>query len=398
MKKKKQIVFLESFSTVFFYKISKLFREKGYETVLLRLLGQKSDKEFYDESFDRIIDFRLDLSGLRKIKHALSAFLSILKLKPYVIIGRATPSAPVALIRRLFRKTPLIYFPYDIRVQSFKNAKTAKEVRGLSDFEINSERYCFENSEGVMHKGAENELDHINGRMLGNNIKLPKNILHFMPYCSDEFIVPLNKNKLSKKDKEIHTAYVASAGAAQKEIFTGIFSQVRDLLESNIHVHVFICSNRDLEKVKDEFLEEYKNFSSIKYLHIHNSLNPKSLIREISKYDYGVWPPFDPIANDYDTECKFATGNKLSTYLEAGLPFLYASKLEFADSLMKKYNLALSVDPHDKNNSKTMDQELKNIDYKELEKNVVLMRNDFNMEKNFHKLEEFIKKVVASKH
>ena len=47
MNSKKQIVFIESYSTVMTYKIAKLFKKNGYETVLIRLLEQKlSDDKF----------------------------------------------------------------------------------------------------------------------------------------------------------------------------------------------------------------------------------------------------------------------------------------------------------------------------------------------------------------
>ena len=62
----------------------------------------------------------------------------------------------------------------------------------------------FENSDGIIHKGSPDELnpEYVNDRVLGPNIKLPKFKLSFPPYCSMDFIVPINNKKLSKKDKE----------------------------------------------------------------------------------------------------------------------------------------------------------------------------------------------------
>ena len=60
MEQKKQIVFFESFPTVMIYKIAKMFRKKGYETVLIVLLGSGSSKSFHKDAFDKIIFFNLE--------------------------------------------------------------------------------------------------------------------------------------------------------------------------------------------------------------------------------------------------------------------------------------------------------------------------------------------------
>ena len=95
----------------------------------------------------------------------------------------------------------MIYFPYDIRANEYATKEIAKKVRGIPNFEIKAERFCFENADGIMHKGAPNELKYLNGRMLGDNLKICPLDISFLPYCSKEFIIPINKNKLSKKDK-----------------------------------------------------------------------------------------------------------------------------------------------------------------------------------------------------
>ena len=42
---------------------------------------------------------------------------------------------------------------------------------GRKKYEIDAERYCFENADGIMHKGSEDELSHLKkDNMLGNKI------------------------------------------------------------------------------------------------------------------------------------------------------------------------------------------------------------------------------------
>ena len=58
--KKKQIIFLESYATVMFYKIAKEFKKKGYETILIRILKPDlSEKLFYNNAYNKVIDINL---------------------------------------------------------------------------------------------------------------------------------------------------------------------------------------------------------------------------------------------------------------------------------------------------------------------------------------------------
>lgn len=391
------------------YKIAKAFKEKGYETVLIRMLEQPpKDKEFYNQAYDKVID--LDLSyfkvtnknfskiifSFKKLKSLMIGFKKILGLKPYIIFGRAPISTPIALFRIFFIKTPFVYFPYDIRCQGLPTLEMGKKRLPL--FEIKADRFCFEHSDGIMHKGAPYELNHLNGRVLGDNIKLPPNIIAFHPYCSRDFIVPLNKNKLSKKDSEMHFVYVGGAGKKDENFYLSQFECFHKILDKKIHIHFYFASEisdkKDAEKenlIKKSFIEKNKNLKNFKYFHLENPYNPKNIVKEISKYDFGIAPyVFFP---ENGLETSLGTGNKISTYLEAGLPFFYRKEYIFTNSLTKKYGITL-VWPDDMDN---LDKLIKKLDYRELEKGVVKMRNDFLMEKHFPRLENFVKEVVKSK-
>jgi hypothetical protein len=131
-------------------------------------------------------------------------------------------------------------------------------------------------------------------------------------------------------------------------------------------------------------LDEFKDN---KYVHFEFCFPPKELIQEISKYDYGFWIDL----NRQDNEHKFTTGNKFSTYLEAGLPFGYEKTFEFVDGLMKYYKLQFKIDVND------MDEtikELRSHNYVELEQNIIKAREHFNLNNNMDRLEKFIQKVA----
>jgi len=408
---KKQIVFSESYSSVMIYKMAILLKEKGYETVLIRLLEQNEiDNKFFNRAFDKVINLNMDhfsinkkfflpivFSQIKKSVNYMKCFISIYRLKPYVFIGKAKPNWYIALLRILFfRKTPFIYFPYDLR-----NQYTPEYVKKtVPNFEIKAEKYCFENSDAIIHKGAPEELEskYINGRSLGDNVKIPEKQLNYSPYCLKEFIVPINK-KLSEKDKDIHIVHVGGIKKMNDEFFSkNCFENFGDIIKQKIHMHLYFC-NDVKEKIDIEaehefiksFIEKNKDFPNINYLHIHDSYNPKALIKEIAKYDYGTFIPLVD-DNNADLEWKFCSGNKIATYFEAGIPLFHDSKTPYIGRILKSYDVDL-VYPE---NLKDIKKMIKKLNYKKLQKNVLKAREDFLMDKHLERLEEFIKEVVES--
>jgi len=409
---KKQIVFLESFPEVMTYKIAKLFKEKGYEIISLRVLKSKDSSlnNFYKQAYDKVKSFDLDffrmsyknipaifLSLLKNLKNIFQTLFFILKLKPYVIFARAKPSWPCALIRKVFRKTPFIYFPYDIRSEDCSSMEIAKK-KGLKNFEINSEKFCFENADGIIHKGAPNELNLLEGRIFPK-IKFTPLQLTIHPYCSNEFIVPFNKNKLSKKDKEIHVVEVRSISSVDVKEFSFFFDCAEEFEKNKIHIHFYTKPNTlSKEEIIQSFEKTYKKELNSKYFHLHEPKNPQELIREISKFDFGIFilPLSDREEKGYiPLQTEVGLGNKQASYLEAGLPFFYPPEIKYLDTIMINYGLNLYV--KNKEDIKNIKNTVKKLDYAKLEKKIQLAREDFSMEKHFPELEKFVQEVVNRK-
>ena len=159
----------------------------------------------------------------------------------------------------------------------------------------------------------------------------------------------------------------------------------KKLAKEKIHIHLYSTS-----EIAPELIEEELDSG---YFHFHKLLDPKQIIKEISKYDFGLC--LLPKITEEDLEKKSDTGNKTASYLEAGIPIIsisYENKKIFITEFIKKYNIGFSLELKDIANFKK-----KKIKYKELEKNVIRAREDFLMENHFKELEEFIKKVIKNK-
>lgn len=390
---KKQIVFAESSSTVFTAKLAKALRDKGYETILVSMLPA-STEEFNKAAFVKTISFNMKFMKvdfrnayiifkyfLSKSKEIISSIREIRKLKPYIVIGRSTPNWGCVFFKYLFRKSPFVYFPYDIRSFCYEDMEEARNA-GVPKFELKAEKWCFENSDGILHKGDENELNMLDKKVLGNvNIKCPA--IHFLPYCSRELIIPLNKNKLSKKDKEIHLVFVGHIGHEDSWI-----NSIKLVLNNKIHLYLYgKTANVSDEELKNKLSGYFSEFNKSKYFHYMGTLKPGPLIKEISKYDYGIWMGYYDI---YKKNITTATGNKLASHLEAGLPTIYFNNHKYIGELVNKYGIGVGI-----NVNSPLKEILRKQNYSQLIKNIEKARKEFQVESNIPRLEKFFEKVIA---
>ena len=395
MIEKKQIVFVEAGPNIVGFKRAKALKEKGYETVLINFL--KFKKDFYKPAYDKIIDFNLNAfsmsikNGFNIIKNSpkiLRKIFEIKKLNPYVVIGTAAPY-PLwlpALTRKIIKKTPFIFFPYDVNALKYKKKEYYKKA-GIPNFELKAEKYLFENSDGIIFKGEEYGF-------VKKKFKIRCPVITFPPYCSKEFIVPINKNKLSNKDKGIHIVYVGYI-ENEKDIPSAFGlgtweCSIKGLLKQKIHFHLY---SRQYNLIKHS--EVYKKFLKNKYFHLHKPLDSKKIIGEISKYDFGCSFPefnFNILNKKILTTC---TGNKLASYLEAGIPFVYWNSLfRYQDKILKKQGINLGISKKEFNSLKLR---LKKINYERIIKRILLFRNKFEIYNNIHKLEDFFEKCIKCK-
>lgn len=387
--------------TVMIYKLALLFKKNNYKTILFTNCDKEFiDLNYYKEVFDEIIysDFKVSKENLsnpiyltRKIPNLARFFIKLKTIKPYVVIGNAGNNQELKFIYKNFlKKYPFIYFPYDIISHFF----SSKENALRSDLspkikELEAEKYLFENSDGILHKGGSEELKPLEGRIF-KKIKFASLQLNFSPYCSKEFIVSINKDKLSKKDKEIHIVYTGFL-ANNKESATIFRKYFKEIMDQKIHLHIYSTVNHISKKEETEYVSNFfKDLKEEEYLHLHKPLNPKVLTKEISKYDFSLWLAYE--TNENNIEAIYSIGNKISTYLEAGLPIIYNENSIFIDKILKYYGLELSFTNENLINIK---KRLEKLNYEKMIKNLEKAREDFNMDKNFPRLEEFIKKVVA---
>lgn len=393
--KKKQIVIVESSPTDTLAKIAKALKKIGYEVIFISLVSD-IERDFIKESYDKIISFnakffKINLStipqifshGLKNFSAIIKSFFEIKKLKPYLVLGRAPPNWLCAIFAKYFKKYPFVYFPYDIRSFSYPTIKDAVSG-GVPKFEINSERYCFENTDGIIHKGDENELNILNKTLLGDiNITCPT--FYFFPYCLKEFAVPINKkDKISLKQKGIHLVYV---GHVPDD--AGWMDGLNKIINQGIYLHLYSRTNNITDK------EEKKRVTAVlgnslknKFLILHDTISQKELAREISRYDYGIYSYCISGKKGYSN----ATGNKIPSYLEAGLPIIYPDYYLSAGKFLEENKVGIKLSDFNK-----LKKILKTTNPSKIKKNIIKTRDFLSIENQVELLENFFKKVVLFK-
>jgi hypothetical protein len=253
--------------------------------------------------------------------------------------------------------------------------------------EVLSEKFCFENADGIIHKGP--DIDFMKAKY---RVKAPT--LLFQDYCLREAMVQDPLPKLSERDNAIHLVYTGVVSAPPTSLrvygYNRFADQIRELTAVGIHYHLYPKPFQNAD------LSEYDQIAaSTPLFHFHKGGRPfTDLHREISQYDYGISLHNYEITIVQPILPKTTFGNKLFTYLEAGLPVLVSSNLEYFSQVVRQYNVGLSVDLA---RLRELPQFLASVDYEALRRSVLEAREELSMERQIHRLEEFYQEVAASR-
>ncbi len=394
---KRQIIIVGSGIPDMITKMAITLRKKRYKTIFISLVNNP-ESDLLKKAYDKVISFNakffkinlfnfpeIFLYNIKRSAKILEAISEIRKLKPYVVIGVATPNWLCYLAKRYFKNYPFIYFPFDIRSFSYADLKEAISS-GVQRFEINAEKYCFKNADGIIHKGGEDELDFLNDKVLGEKIHIKCPTIHFFPYCLEEFIVPIReKEKLSHKDNGIHIVHVGHT-PAEKMWHEG----AEIITNQKIFFHLYSKTANLTKEEEAARISKSISVSSNRFLCFHQPVPQKELSSEISKYDYGIYG-YKILALERDAT---DTGNKISSYLEAGLPIICPESYKAVNKHLQKHNAAVVI-------KHSQLKELKKILEKnkpgKLKKGILKTRSELSMRKHIPRLEKFFEQVVKSK-
>ena len=258
---------------------------------------------------------------------------------------------------------PIIFDQYDIVGNFYTN---------VSEETIYNEKYCLEHADAICNRGA--EIDYLKEKQ---NYQIVNPVLHLPDYCGERFF------NSEQGDGVLSICY--SGIVIPSRNYPEFWESVRELAkrckENSCHFHVYPTTwNEDLYK---DYIELSGKNS---YFHFHKTISYEILSREISRYDYGVFPILKPFIEKgwiYNTKEKliYGTTNKYFDYIEAGLPVISAVP-KYAFDFLRKKGIMLDWTIEDYNFN-----ELR-IKKSELKERVIAEREKLKMSNHIYKLIE----------
>lgn len=347
------------------------------EDEICQLLSSMLGKEFiveelYLQTFFEKPPFLLKrwFLVIKKFKKLLKDF----KPKKIIVFGKSLISVWIIifLVRLLRLRIEIILFRYDIENfrPYFKNIRmntghfVAKEL----------EKFCFLNSDKIIHKGTKNEL-----KFLKFYAKI-KNKPHYLfrEFLTPDLIQDYNPtNKLSRKDGAIHLVSVGAIPLVERPYAYSIWELYPKITCQKIHFHVYMHVDKNTENKLRKIETENQFF------HYEGYLSHKKLIKELTKYDYGsyldVWNRAK-IKNSYFTI--IAIGSRIFDYISAHLPII-CSDDDFATvELLDKHNIGLHISSEKYDMLKIL--LIRNrINYYKMVRNIDIAISDLISSKNF---------------
>lgn len=275
-----------------------------------------------------------------------------------------------------------------------------KGIENLSEKDRIAERYCLEHTNGIIYRASIDEIEYFKKR--GYKINCPT--LLFSHYCSKQLFAEQDIKKLSDKDHEIHLVYTGCMSAKQTNCDYDYYIPLAKKLSSmkihfNMYPPPFSCDmTRDEKKFFKKHYEYIQLDKTNPYFHFHKPAKYEKLSQEIAKYDFGV---MDQIGLEYKLRDfnesllqKCWIGNKLFSYLEAGIPIIVSEKAIGDKTIIENYKVGFTIKVGEINHIKEI---IKKYDYEKLKGNVLKAREELSIDNQIERLEDFYRRIAEIK-
>ena len=323
--------------------------------------------EFYgygDELFEKFI--KLDKKNPeRGIKDAVE------KYDVEIIHSHNAPDFLTASAIKAVDNLPVIHDNHDVlSLRKTKYGKNSLEPDGIEVLE--TEKFANEKSDGRIYV-TEGLRDYVQRKYRVN----PKRDLVFCNYVPESMIPDRLKEKLSRRDGQIHIVYEGTVDSVIEGSHYDLRDIFKEIASHGMHMHIYVShENEDYKK-----LAEGNNF-----LHYHGQLDPKTLLQELTQYDFG-WAGFNTVKNKEHLDVVLS--NKLIEYIVCGLPVL-----SFPHKTQKKF-----IEEHGVgfvvNDLEELGEQLKSERVDEVHSTVLMKRFDFTVEKRINEVVSFYRLVSS---
>lgn len=357
----KRIIYLGEFLPSRISRVSKFVkRNSDYKTVLVAL--KSGTKEKHNTGvFDETVLFRNQWHLRRILKH----------LSKDDIIHSFGPPCLYPKITMQEANIPVFYDIQDIQVINYGIDPPLSYMKR----DIANEKYCFENTTGVISHSLEPQyIKRI------YNMELSHKMCFFPNYCDDDFLV---ENPHTNLD-EIHIVYAGSVHGKHRDKahfgITQFHEKIVQLAEQKIHFHVYPSPSQP----EADYEDYVKLDKSSEYFHYHEPIHHDKLTKELSKYHFGFLPFFQSEYGRLPEKLTYATSLKLFNYVEAGIPVIVTEELAFQRWMLQRYSAAIVMkEPGD---VKRIREFVEAFDYQKAQRDIYANRQHILLSKNIHRM------------
>ena len=340
---------------------------KRYGGRRLVLMAKSFDQQMMSQVFDEIVPFQDGNQLVELVK----------KRKRGIFHAHAEPNLVPALVLQ-HASIPVIYDAYDL-------AGLSRGIESLDPQERQAERFCMENAAGIVSKHPLGAYDYY--RNLG--YRPVENILIYEDYCAEEFMIPL-ADHAPKEPGQVRMLYVGTlaplAWPAQRFAYMQYHGLARDLDRQKVHLHIFA----NPFQYNDQEYRCYQELDQeLDYFHWEKPVHPFQLSQAIAHCHWGTY--FTLVKKAHPAQ-PYEIGNKIASYLEAGLPIVVASWMELTTQRVREMGVELIIDEVD---------ELKDIaqrlldEYPRAYAQVDQARHEYSIANHWSRLDGFYQSLLS---
>ena len=273
-------------------------------------------------------------------------FKDLVHRKKYeILIGISSTTNERIFLYYLFSSIKRkIYFPYDItNFYPMTNICTRKGIKQILSgirrriiqiIERKHEEILFRISDKIIHKGMKEELKYLK---FYNKIKDKPDYL-FREFLKTNEMQRYRKNKkLSKNDNEIHLVYVGGLYLKERPETESFWKFYPKITKQKLHLHIY---SKQPKKVIEKFrIIETKN----PYFQYEGFKYHDNLLKELTKYDYGLMLFGKDELAEQKLIQKVAFGNKIFDYISANIPSIVSKEQVALSNFVEKNDIGISI-------------------------------------------------------
>ena len=356
-------------------------RKSGFKTFLISMGNiSNNDAELLADSFDEIIQSCLFFPILGKILKKINpdfyhvqCWMWNYSLGKFVLENRG--------------KSKVISEFYDVTGMYSERSKLKSAFwNKIVDLDFFCEKFIFEKSDGIIHRYKQEIFLNYSKKYNRNT-----NILEFQQY-------PINFNQqvYNSKKRLVYCGNIIGPKDERhpRKLFptSGMYDAFEQLISQDFEIYVYLpISTVGIDKYNSWLIDLTKKHP--KNFFIYNSLPIQKLIKEISKYDFGInLSIMDEKKSDLSSlTFNGGMGTKIFTFLEAGLPVLVNKEYSYMSELLEKNNIGMGISSKDIFKTNRI---LSKVDIKYLKSNVKRFYDNNNIWKKGKILKNFYLSLI----